>query len=93
MRKDKYIFSESTLLILEMKLWVVCGVDFKYLIIDLFIVQLGVHIGDPYKTIGLINESKRVLSALKDSFDRITVRFNTKKGSHCFQFQGRLSSP
>ena len=56
----------------------VCGDDLKYIITDLLIVHSGVHIGALYRTGGLINESKRVFSALKESLDRITVRFIPK---------------
>ena len=61
-----------------MKFNTLFGLHFKYLIIDLLIALSGVQIGDPYSTISLIRESKSVVSALNDSFERITVRFRPK---------------
>ena len=37
------------------------------------IIILGVKIGAPYNTIGLIKLSKSVVSDLKESFDLLTV--------------------
>ena len=46
---------------------------------DLLITLVGVQIGAPYKIIGLTSESNKVVSALKDNFDRIIVRFKPRK--------------
>ena len=61
-----------------MKFNTLFGLHFKSLIIDLLVALSGVQIGAPYSTIGLIRESKSVVSALNDSFERITVRFRPK---------------
>ena len=45
---------------------------------DLVIGQVGVQIGAPYRTMGLIRESNRVVRALKESFERFTVLFRPK---------------
>jgi hypothetical protein len=51
---------------------------------DLVIVQQGVQIGEPYKIMGLIKESNKVVRALKDNFERMTERFNPKKARMAF---------
>ena len=54
---------------------------------DLVVVQQGVQMGEPYKIIGLIKESNKVVRALKDNFERMTERFNPKKSAHGFSFE------
>ena len=61
-----------------MKFCTLVGLTEQYLIIDLLVALLGVQIWAPYKTIGLLSESKSMASDLKDHFDRITVRFRPK---------------
>ena len=62
-----------------MKFNTLFGLHFKYLTIDLLVALSGVQIG-------LIRESKSVVSALNDSFERITVRFRPKNALMAFVF-------
>ena len=43
------------------------------LIMDLLMILVGVQIGAPYKTIGLMSESNSVMSALNDSLGDTAV--------------------
>ena len=67
-----------------MKFCTLVGLTEQYLIIDLLVALFGVQIGAPYKTIGLMSESKSMASDLKDNFDRITVRFRPKNALIAF---------
>ena len=69
-----------------MKFNTLFGLHFKYLTIDLLVALSGVQIGAPYSIIGLIRESKSVVSALNDSFERITVLFRPKNALMAFVF-------
>ena len=61
------------------------------LIIDLVNGQQGAQMGEPYKTIGLISESNKVVRALNDNFDLMTERLSPKKSTHGFSFKILLS--
>ena len=71
-RNNRWTFSEGVRLIFAINFNTLFGLHFKYLTIDLLIALLGVLIGAPYNTTGLIREPKSVVSALNYSFERIT---------------------
>ena len=56
----------------------------KDLIIELQIVLCGAQIGAPYRTIGFISESNRVVRALNDTFDLIITRLSPNSALMAF---------